>query len=64
MSHKKTNQHIVSIVTPTVVTGRISGRVPCVGECGRMVLKPLGECRNCRRARRLAGKRRLAKLKK
>ncbi len=33
----------------------------CVGNCGRMVLKGQGECRKCRRARVLAGKRRVAK---
>lgn len=37
-------------------------RVPCVGGCGSMVLKTIGECRKCRRSRVVAGKRRTTKI--
>lgn len=39
-------------------------RVPCLGGCGELVLKKIGECRKCRRARVLQGKRRIVKLEK
>lgn len=64
MRHKKSTKHEVKVLAPVVVTGRISGRVPCIGRCGKLVIGPLGECRTCRRARTRAGKRVLAKLAK
>lgn len=64
MSHKKSTKHVAKVQAPVVVTGRISGRVPCAGGCGELVLKPIGECRACRRARTRAGMRVLAKLAK
>ena len=64
MSHKKRTKHQVKVQAPVVVTGRISGRVPCAGGCEELVLKSLGECRTCRRARTRAGMRVLAKLAK
>ena len=39
-------------------------RIECAGGCGTMVLAELGECRKCRRARVLAGKRHMAKMLK
>lgn len=40
-------------------------RIQCIGDnCEVMVLKGQGECRDCRRARIRAGKKRTAKLRK
>ncbi len=64
MSHKKRVKNEIKVQAPVVVTGRISGRVPCAGGCGKLVIQPLGECRTCRRARTRAGMRVLAKLAK
>lgn len=38
----------------SVPTGR-RGRVKCAGGCGTMVIRSLGECRKCRKARRRDG---------
>jgi len=39
-------------------------RVSCAGGCGTFVLIEQGECRDCRRKRRLAGKRRVRKIER
>ena len=43
---------------------RVGNRVSCIGNCGTLVLKGQGECRDCRRARVRAGKKRVAKMQR
>lgn len=44
-------------------TGR-NGRVACAGGCGTKVLRALGECRKCRKARLRTGLKHILKMKK
>lgn len=44
-------------------TGR-NGRVACAGGCGTRVLKALGECRKCKKARLCNGLKHILKMKK
>lgn len=46
-----------------VPTGR-NGRMDCAGGCGKKVLKALGECRKCRKARLRNGLKHILKMKK
>ena len=41
-----------------------NGRVACAGGCGTRVLKALGECRKCRKARLRNGLKHILKMKK
>lgn len=43
---------------------RHGNRIECVSGCGTMVLDGQGECRDCRRSRIRAGKKRVAKMLK
>ena len=44
------------------MTTKKSFRVLCSGGCGRQVLRKLGECRKCRRARLHEGAKHIAKV--
>ncbi len=50
-------------VRKVVPTGR-NGRMACAGGCGKQVLKALGECRKCRKARLRSGLKHILKMKK
>lgn len=57
---KKTKKRVPAVsrklLPPTLASGR-DGRIPCAGGCGTMVIKEIGECRKCRRARMTKGRR-------
>lgn len=41
-----------------------NGRTACAGGCGKRVLKALGECRKCKKARLRNGLKHILKMKK